>query len=305
MILGGIIPIVITPFHANGSVDEASLRRVVRFELNGQPQGIGVGGFASEAYKLTESERLRCAVIAAEMIGGRLPLIIGLAAGSTEAAIQQARLYEPLRPAALMTLPPNTFAYDEPALVEFYVQLAEAVDVPIMVQQAPQIPAYAGTLLPAAALAEIARRAPNVQYFKVEGAGSAERVQALRALIGDRAGLFGGGGGISFYDELRVGVTGLLPGVGFNEYFVRVWSAWSAGDQPGAAALLRQVQPLVGAISGYGHEFSLHARKRLFRRAGIIEHEMVRRPTIVPDEAALAAGSELAAALELRLWSFT
>jgi 4-hydroxy-tetrahydrodipicolinate synthase len=304
MILSGIIPIMVTPFHADGSIDGASLRRVVRFELAGQPHGIGVGGFASEAYKLTEAERLRCAEIVAEEVAGQVPLIVGLAAGSTEAAVQQARQYAPLRPAALMTLPPNTFAYDEAALVDFYVRLAEAADVPIMVQQAPQIPAYAGTLLLPTALAEIARRAPNVHYFKVEGRGSAERIQALRTLLGDRAGLFGGGGGITFYDELRVGAAGLLPGVGFNEHFTRVWSAWQAGDFRGATKGLRRVQPLVDAVSGFGHEFSLHARKRMLSQAGIIEHEVVRRPTVRPDEAALRALDEIVARMELRLKSF-
>lgn len=46
--LRGIFPITLTPFEAEGQVDEASLRRVVRFELDGGVQGLGVGGFASD-----------------------------------------------------------------------------------------------------------------------------------------------------------------------------------------------------------------------------------------------------------------
>jgi 4-hydroxy-tetrahydrodipicolinate synthase len=301
MSLRGIIPILITPFDHHGQVDEASLRRVVRFELDGQPHGIGVGGFASEGYKLTEAERLRCAEIVADEVDGRVPLIIGIAPNSTESAIQQARLYAPLQPAALMTLPPNTMAHDEAAQVDFYADLANAIEVPVMVQQAPQIQAYRETLLLPKSLAEIAHRAPNVQYFKIEGHGSAERIQALRMLIGDRAGLFGGGGGITFYDELRVGVVGLLPGVGFNEYFLRVWAAWETGDYRSAAAVLREVQPLVEAVSSRGHEFSLHARKRMFKRAGMVAHEYVRRPSITPDADALIALDEMVEKMDLRL----
>jgi N-acetylneuraminate lyase len=56
--LRGIFPIVITPFDSEGrAIDEDSLRRVVRFELDGRADGVGVGGFASEAYKLTDEER--------------------------------------------------------------------------------------------------------------------------------------------------------------------------------------------------------------------------------------------------------
>jgi dihydrodipicolinate synthase/N-acetylneuraminate lyase len=58
-VLRGIYPITLTPFDANGQIDEDSLRRVVRFELEGGAHGIGEGGFASEAYKLTDAERLR------------------------------------------------------------------------------------------------------------------------------------------------------------------------------------------------------------------------------------------------------
>ena len=48
--LEGIIPVVFIPFDAQGEIDEPGLRRVVRFELDGGVDGIGVNGFASEAY---------------------------------------------------------------------------------------------------------------------------------------------------------------------------------------------------------------------------------------------------------------
>ena len=57
--LEGIIPVVFIPFDAQGEIDEPGLRRVVRFELDGGVDGIGVNGFASEAYKLTDDERRR------------------------------------------------------------------------------------------------------------------------------------------------------------------------------------------------------------------------------------------------------
>ena len=53
------------------------------------------------------------------------------------------------------------------------------VDVPVMVQQAPQIQGYSGTGLETADLAEIADCAPNVRYFKIEGPGAAARIAAL------------------------------------------------------------------------------------------------------------------------------
>jgi 2-keto-3-deoxy-L-arabinonate dehydratase len=299
MTLLGIFPIMITPFNADGRLDEPSLRRVVQFELAGQVNGIGVGGFASEAYKLTDGERMRNAEIVADEVAGRVPLIIGIAPGSTEAAIEQVKFYADLNPAALMTLPPATIKNDEQAVVDHYVDLANASSVPIMVQQSPQIPAYSASNLSVDALAQIADRAPNARYFKIEGPGSADKIAALKARIVDKAALFGGVGGIALRDELQAGASGLLPGCGFNEYFVRVWNAWESKQD--TESILQEAQPLVDAVSGRGHEFSLHARKYLLQRAGIINNAYVRHPTVAIDQEALEDLGRLVDSLALRI----
>lgn len=301
--LRGIFPIVFTPFDRDGNIDERSLRRVVRFELGDDVDGIGVGGFASEAYKLTEDERMQIAEIVADEAGGAKPLIIGMAAGSTAAAIQQARRLGQLRPAALMVLPPNTMKLDEQALVEHYIRLADAIEVPIMVQMSPQIMAYAGCNLSTDALVRIAEHTANVLYFKIEGPGSAERIAALHERLGERVTLLGGIGGLGLREELQAGAAGLLPGCGFNEYFVRIWAAWQRGDTAEVDRILTHIQPLVTAVSGRGHEFSLHARKALFRRAGLIEDATVRWPTVEPAEDELNAVIELGEKLSLRLFT--
>ena len=238
--LEGIIPVVFIPFDAQGEIDEPGLRRVVRFELDGGVDGIGVNGFASEAYKLTDDERRRAVEIVAGEVGGSAPLVIGIAPGSTEAAISQAREFAQWQPAALMTLPPATMKLAPEALVEHYVTLGNAADTPVMVQQSPHIQGYSGTALEPAALADIADRAPNVRYFKIEGPGAAARIAALRPLVDtQRITMFGGGGGITLPDELRAGSSGLIPGVGFNDYFCRVWPLWRSGKQDEALQATR------------------------------------------------------------------
>ena len=300
--LEGIIPIVFIPFDAQGEVDEPGLRRVVRFELDGKVDGIGINGFASEAYKLTDDERRRAVEIVASEVSGSAPLIIGIAPGSTEAALSQAREFARWQPAALMTLPPATMKLEPAALVEHYVTLGNAAEAPVMVQQSPHIQGYSGTDLEPAALADIADRAPNVRYFKIEGPGAAARIATLRPLVDtQRVTMFGGGGGITLPDELRAGSSGLIPGVGFNEFFCRAWPLWRSGNQEEALQLLAQIQPLVSAVSGPGHEFSLHARKYLMKRAGVICNIRVRRPTIPVDLAHLAALESVVDALDLRI----
>ena len=282
--LEGIIPILFIPFCEDGSIDETGLRRIARFELAGGVQGIGINGFASEAYKLTEEERWRAAQIVAEEIAGAAPLLIGIAPSSTRQAIAEAQRYESLSPAILMALPPSTMAFGAAALRQHYVALAEASTTPIMLQQAPQIPAYHHCALSAAELAEIARAAPNLSYFKIEGPGSAAVISELRQLLesddrhSEERRYFGGGGGITVLAEWRAGANGLVPGVGFNEEFLRAWESWRMGEIGTAEAALRRIQPLVAAVSGAGHEHSVYLRKRLMRDAGYIENAELRRP---------------------------
>jgi dihydrodipicolinate synthase/N-acetylneuraminate lyase len=300
-VLQGIIPIVITPFDADGRLDENSLRRVVRFELDGGVNGIGVGGFASEAYKLTDQERMRCAEIVAEEVNGSVPLIIGIAPGSTEAAIAQAEFYGTFHPSALMTLPPAIMKTDEMLIVDHYVELGNASPAPIMVQQSPHIQGYSASLLKPESLARIAQRCANVLYFKIEGPGSARRIGALRSRVRDDVGLFGGVGGISLREELGEGAAGLLPGVGFNDYFVDVWKAWQNGDVIEVETILGRAQELVEAVSGSGHEYSLHARKYLLQRVGIIDNAYVRKPTLRPEPTMLDALGWIVDSLGLRI----
>lgn len=300
--LTGIIPVVVVPFDEAGGVDERALRNVVRFELEGGVHGIGVNGFASEAYKLTDAERLRVARAVADEVAGRVPLVIGVAPGSVEAAVAQAEELADLRPAALMTLPPSTFGAGGEALIEFYVELGQRSPVPVMVQQATHIHAFSASQLDAADLAAIVAAAPAVTSVKIEGNGAPARIAALAPFVSGReVSLFGGGGGITFLDELRAGAAGLIPGVGFNERFVAAWTAWTAGDTERAEALVSELQPLVSAVSGPGHEFSIHARKGLLVRAGLIPTAVVRRPTVAVDPGSMTAVLAAAESLDLRL----
>ncbi len=297
----GIVPIVFVPFNENGAIDEVGLKRVVRFELEGGADGIGINGFASEAYKLTDQEREQTVSIVADEVANQVPLVIGIAAGSTEAAIGQMKTFQKLNPAVFMVLPPATFDYTPESLVEHYVNLTHSSDVPIMMQHSPHIAQYSHVKLEVEHLAEMANRASGLGYFKIEGPGAPARMRALKPLIPENVKLFGGVGGISFLEELEVGVGGVIPGVGFNEVFQMAWKTWKLGDKARVHDILTQYQPLVNAVSVKGHEFSLHARKHLAKRAGLISSAKVRSPTVAPTEAEIEFVLQAADVFELRI----
>lgn len=299
--LEGIAPILFTPFDENGDIDAESLRRILRFELDGGVQAVGINGFASEAYKMSDAERLENVKIVASEMANAAPLIIGIAPNSTESAIRQAKRFAPYQPAALMVLPPATMDNGEGPLVEFYDELGSASDIPIIVQQAPHIPQYRHTELTATALAEIADRRSNVLYYKLEGPGSAAKMKELQPLLPDDRKMFGGGGGITALSELQNGAAGLIPGVGFNEIFLEAWDKWTAADADSAASVIKRGDKLIKAVSGSGHEYSLHMRKQLMKRYGAIKCAYVRRPTTPFNACDLPAFFAIVDALSLRV----
>lgn len=297
----GIAPIVFIPFDDNGDIDAEGLRNIVRFELDGGVHALGINGFASEAYKLTDGERLDAVKIVANEVSGHVPLIIGIASGSTEAAIRQARELEPYNPAALMVLPTSTMDNGIQSFVNHYVELGNATDIPVIVQQSPHIPQYGHCELPADALAEIAQKSPNVKYFKIEGPGAPDKMKQLAPFLDDSRKMFGGGGGITVLTELQNGAAGLIPGVGFNEVFLDAWKEWTTGGKDEAKAIIENADKLVKAVSGHGHEYSLHVRKQLMKRAGYIKSAYVRKPTVHFHEYDMPAIFDIVDALNLRI----
>jgi len=297
----GIAPIVFIPFDDNGDIDAVGLRNIVRFELDGGVHALGINGFASEAYKLTDGERLDAVEIVADEVAGQVPLIIGIASGSTEAAIRQARELEAYNPSALMVLPTSTIDNGIQSFVNHYVELGNATDIPIIVQQSPHIPQYSHCELPADALAEIAQKSPNVKYFKIEGPGAPDKMKQLAPLLDDNRRMFGGGGGITVLTELQNGAAGLIPGVGFNEVFLDAWKAWTDGDKDKAETIIKHADKLVKAVSGHGHEYSLHVRKHLMKRAGYIKSVYVRKPTVNFHEYDMPAIFDIVDTLDLRI----
>ena len=73
--LGGVVPIIPIPFHADESIDEMSLRRTIDWVAGQGLGGMALPAYGSEFYKLTETERDRVVGVAIETCGRRMPVV--------------------------------------------------------------------------------------------------------------------------------------------------------------------------------------------------------------------------------------
>ena len=88
MDLHGVLPILPTPFTADGAVDEVSMRRLVDFEVEVGAHGVSVLGFMGEAHRLAGFERKQVVAACVDQAGGAFPVWVGVlafGAGGAEA----------------------------------------------------------------------------------------------------------------------------------------------------------------------------------------------------------------------------
>ena len=133
----GVFPIVNTTFHDDGRIDLDSQRRLVRFLIDCGAHGLGLFGNASEGYTLGEDERRQLLRVILDEVDGRVPVVVSSGHTGTDVAVALSREAEAAGASALMVMPPYLLKPDAEGVYQYFAAIAEAVSIPIMVQDAP------------------------------------------------------------------------------------------------------------------------------------------------------------------------
>ena len=130
----GIIPPMVTPFDAEGRVDEALHRADVRALLAAGVHGLAVCGSTGEGHAVTTEETRAITSATVEEAGGKVPVITGIITNSTQAAIERAGAVADLGVAALQVTPVHyLFRPDDDAMVRHFDTLAQATGLPVII----------------------------------------------------------------------------------------------------------------------------------------------------------------------------
>ncbi len=198
--LRGTYTVIVTPFTADDAINETMLRWLVDFQISEGIHGIITLASNGEFLSLSDEERHEVARIVVDQAAGRVPVVVGTAAESTDQVIRYTRDAERLGADAAMVLTPFYCWIDEDELFTHYRRIAEAVSLPIMLYNHP-----ASTVLDmkpplVARLAEI----DNISYIK-ESTTDTRRVYRINDLCGDKITVFAGYLG---YESFLVGAEG-------------------------------------------------------------------------------------------------
>jgi dihydrodipicolinate synthase/N-acetylneuraminate lyase len=276
-------------------LDIPGQRRVLDCMIDQGVDGICILANYSEQFLLSDDERDGLLDVCLSHVAGRVPVIVTCSHFSTRIVEERSRMAAAGGAAMLMLMPPyhgTGLRADETGIVEHFARVAEAVSIPIMVQDAP----LSGVALSVAFLARLAREVPTVRYFKIEVPGAATKLRRLIEAGGDAIeGPFDGEESITLMADLDAGATGTMPSALLPDLIKPVLAHHQAARRKEAVAAYARILPL---INYENRQCGLRATKTVMAAGGVIKSDAVRHPLEALHPATRAGLLELAAELD-------
>ncbi|HNI72359.1 MAG TPA: 4-hydroxy-tetrahydrodipicolinate synthase, partial [Accumulibacter sp.] len=136
MITGSIVAIV-TPMHADGSLDLPALRRLIDFHVTEGTDAIVIVGTTGESPTVTVEEHCQLIRVAVEQAAGRIPVIAGTGGNSTAEAIELTRYAHQAGADAALSVVPYYNKPTQDGLYHHFRTIAEAVNIPVILYNVP------------------------------------------------------------------------------------------------------------------------------------------------------------------------
>lgn len=271
----GVCPVLETPFGDDGAVDVEGFGQIVGHVLDSGVSCVMWPGFASESYKLSDSERilLRRHLIEQVRSSNRW-VIISVTQHATRLALDDAVAAADAGAHAINVLPPYFLSPSRDAVLEHLrAVLAAVAPLAVVVQYAPGL---APAPIDSADLTKLAAEHQNLRMVKVDSAWAGPTIAALRRGEPPLASMVGYAG-ITMIDSLRQGARGVQPGCSFIEIYQRIWQMWVEGRTGEAARLHHRLLPYVASWMEE-IELIIQAEKTISMQRGWIRSDHCRAP---------------------------
>ncbi len=204
---------IVTPFKADGSIDEAALWSLVNWQIESGIDFLVACGSTGEAATLDEEEWLRTVRLAIDAAAGRVPVWAGCTHNSTRTLVRQAGLVKRV-PGLACVLSANPY-YNKPTQegqFQHFLALARAVEpLPVCVYN---VPGRTAANLEPETVARLAAAARNIEAIK-EASGKVSQFAELAHIMPRGFKIFSGDDGLALA-AIAVGAHGLIS-VASNE----------------------------------------------------------------------------------------
>ena len=169
---------IVTPFKEDGAVDYEQLKSLVEYHVANQTDAIVICGTTGEASTMTEEEHMEVIKKCCEYVNKRIPVIAGTGSNCTQTAIKLSQEAQKVGADALLVVTPYYNKATQAGLIKHYTQIAEAVDLPIIMYN---VPGRTGCNIQPATAAKLAKEVKNIVAIK-EASGNISQVAKLAQL---------------------------------------------------------------------------------------------------------------------------
>jgi 4-hydroxy-tetrahydrodipicolinate synthase len=211
MHLGGCGTALVTPFRADGSIDETALRNLVAWQVESGIDFLIPCGTTGETPTLSHEEWLQVIDTTIEVAAGRVPIVAGATSNSTQDAVEKAKEVG-ARPGvnAILTASPYYNKPTQEGQYRHFRTIAEAVDKPLILYN---VPGRTGANLEPGTLARLAEVA-NILGVK-EASGNMTQIAEVCNLVPEHCLVFSGDDAITL-PVIALGGVGIIS-VASNE----------------------------------------------------------------------------------------
>lgn len=268
---------LVTPFRTNRSLDEQTLRALIRRQIDAGINFLCPCGTTGESPTLTHDEHLRVVEITVEESRGRIPVLAGAGGYNTQEVIHLIAELEKLNVSGILSVTPYYNKPTQEGLYQHYEAIARSTSLPIIVYSVQ--PRTAVNVEPATLvrLAQI----PNIVGVK-EASGSISQIAGILARVPESFTVLSGDDAIAL-PVIALGGRGVISVIAnqIPSEFTQLTKAALDGDFAAARRLQRKYQPLM-EINFV--ETSPGPVKFAMARMGLLE-PVWRLPLVPPQEA--------------------
>lgn len=176
----GSIPALVTPFHPDGSVDEAAFLWFVDWQIEQGSSALVPCGTTGEAATLSAEEHFHVVRLCVDRAAGRVPVIAGAGSNDTRVAIHNIAAAKAAGADAALMVPPYYNRPNQEGIFRHFEAVAQSCDLPIILYN---VPGRTVTDIAVETMARITAAFPSVVGMK-DATGVLQRVSAQRAACG-------------------------------------------------------------------------------------------------------------------------
>ena len=235
---------IITPMHADGTVNFEELGRIIDDQIAHGTDAIVICGTTGESAALSHEEHVECIRFAVKHTAKRVPVIAGTGSNDTAFAIEISKEAEEAGADALLLVTPYYNKTSQAGLIAHYTAIANAVTLPCIIYN---VPSRTGVNLQPATLAELAKL-PNVNAVK-EASGNISQVADVAALCGEELNIYSGNDDqiVPILSLGGKGVISVLSNVAPQQAH-DICAAWFSGNTAKSLELQLKALPLCHAL---------------------------------------------------------